>query len=57
MKQISWSALVAVAVVCLAQAAYANGDAAQKPKDKKDEKVVTTDSGLKYVSTDVYRKR
>ena len=49
MKQISWSALVAVVVVCLARAAYANGDAAEKPKDKKDEKVVTTDSGLKYV--------
>ena len=49
MKQISWSALVAVVVVCLAQAADAIGDAAEKPKDKKDEKVVTTDSGLKYV--------
>ena len=45
MKQISWSALVAVVVVSLAQAAFANGDAAEKPKDKKDEKVVTTDSG------------
>jgi FKBP-type peptidyl-prolyl cis-trans isomerase len=42
-------ALTVAATIFLGQSARVTGQAADKPKDKKDEKVITTDSGLKYV--------